>query len=37
MADYTKVALDTMGGDNAPGCNVAGAIRAIKENSRLMV
>ena len=37
MADYTKVALDAMGGDNAPGCNVAGAIRAIKENSRLMV
>ncbi|MBR5360781.1 MAG: phosphate acyltransferase, partial [Lachnospiraceae bacterium] len=37
MAEYTKVALDAMGGDNAPACNVTGAIRAIKENDRLMV
>ncbi len=37
MAEYTKVALDAMGGDNAPGCNVAGAIKAVKENSRLIV
>lgn len=37
MAEYTKVALDAMGGDNAPDCNVAGAIRAVKDNDRLMV
>ncbi len=37
MAEYTKVALDAMGGDNAPACNVTGAIRAIKDNDRLMV
>jgi glycerol-3-phosphate acyltransferase PlsX len=37
MAEYTKVALDAMGGDNAPACNVTGAIRAIRDNDRLMV
>lgn len=37
MTEYTKVALDAMGGDNAPDSNVTGAIRAVKENDRLMV
>lgn len=35
--EYTKVALDAMGGDNAPACNVTGALRAIKENDSLIV
>ena len=37
MAEYTKVALDAMGGDNAPACNVTGALRALKDNDRLIV
>ncbi len=35
--EYTKVALDAMGGDNAPACNVGGAIQAINECDRLQV
>lgn len=37
MAEYTKVALDAMGGDNAPLCNVEGALLAIAENDKLLV
>ncbi|MCR5398149.1 MAG: phosphate acyltransferase PlsX [Lachnospiraceae bacterium] len=37
MMEYTKVALDAMGGDNAPACNVGGAIQAINECDRLQV
>lgn len=37
MQNYTKVALDAMGGDNAPMCNVTGALEAIAQNDRLMV
>ncbi len=29
--NLTRVALDAMGGDNAPLCNVAGAVLAVKE------
>ena len=35
--EYTRVALDAMGGDNAPNCNITGALRALKENDRLIV
>lgn len=37
MAEYTKVALDAMGGDNAPACNVEGALQAVEENKNLQV
>lgn len=37
MAEYTKVALDAMGGDNAPACNVEGALQAVEENQNLQV
>ena len=31
MAELVKVALDAMGGDHAPSCNVKGALAAVKE------
>ncbi|MBP9996106.1 MAG: phosphate acyltransferase PlsX [Lachnospiraceae bacterium] len=37
MQEYTKVALDAMGGDNAPDCNIEGALQAVNSNDRLMV
>ncbi len=37
MSEYTRVALDAMGGDNAPACNVEGAIAAVNENKSLQV
>jgi len=37
MSEYTRVALDAMGGDNAPACNVEGAIQAVNENKNLQV
>lgn len=37
MSDYTRVALDAMGGDNAPACNVEGALQAVAENEKLKV
>ncbi len=37
MKEYTRVALDAMGGDNAPGCNVGGAVQAINECDGLQV
>ncbi|MBR0087469.1 MAG: phosphate acyltransferase, partial [Lachnospiraceae bacterium] len=32
-----KVAVDAMGGDNAPGCNVKGAILALQENKDIEI
>lgn len=37
MHEYTNVALDAMGGDNAPLCNVLGALEAVEENKQLKV
>ncbi len=37
MTEYTKVALDAMGGDNAPDCNIEGAVMAVNENDKLIV
>lgn len=37
MAELVKVALDAMGGDNAPAEIVKGAVEALNENDRLMV
>lgn len=37
MEDYIVVALDTMGGDNAPKEIILGAVDALKENSKLKV
>ncbi|MCR4748451.1 MAG: phosphate acyltransferase PlsX [Lachnospiraceae bacterium] len=37
MAEYVKVALDAMGGDNAPGEIIKGAIDALKERGNLFV
>ena len=37
MDTLTKVALDAMGGDNAPECNVLGAVDAVRDNVRLKV
>lgn len=37
MAEYVKVAVDAMGGDNAPVEIVKGAIAAVNENSKVKV
>lgn len=37
MAEYVNVAVDAMGGDNAPGEIVKGAIEAINEDKRVKV
>lgn len=37
MAEYVKVALDAMGGDNAPGEIVKGAVDAVNEDKRVKV
>lgn len=37
MADYIKVAVDAMGGDNAPGEIVKGAVEAIQIDKRVKV
>ena len=37
MEEYCKVALDAMGGDNAPGEIVKGAIEALKANSSIFI
>ena len=37
MADYIKVALDAMGGDNAPVEIIKGGVDAINENSKVKV
>ena len=35
MAELVKVALDAMGGDNAPAEIVKGAVEALNENDKL--
>lgn len=37
MSEYVKVAVDAMGGDNAPGEIVKGAVEAVKESSKVKV
>ena len=37
MGEYVNVALDAMGGDNAPKEIVKGAIEAINENNKVKV
>lgn len=37
MADYVKVAVDAMGGDNAPLEIVKGAVEAVQENEKVKV
>ncbi|MCD7836091.1 MAG: phosphate acyltransferase PlsX [Lachnospiraceae bacterium] len=37
MAEYVKVALDAMGGDNAPLETVKGAVEAVNEDKRVKV
>ncbi|MCQ2080031.1 MAG: phosphate acyltransferase PlsX [Lachnospiraceae bacterium] len=37
MADYVKVALDGMGGDNAPFEIIKGAVEAVNESSKVKV
>jgi glycerol-3-phosphate acyltransferase PlsX len=37
MSEITKVAVDAMGGDNAPVEVIKGAVEAIKENDRIKV
>lgn len=37
MGEMTKVAVDAMGGDNAPAEIVKGAIEVVTENSRIKV
>lgn len=37
MEELTRVALDAMGGDNAPLCNVEGTLQALEENKKLKV
>lgn len=37
MAEYVNVALDAMGGDNAPGEIVKGAVEAVNEDKRVKV
>ena len=37
MADLVRVALDAMGGDDAPLVNVKGAVEALKESDRLKI
>lgn len=37
MAEFVNVALDAMGGDNAPGEIVKGAVEAVNENKKVKV
>ncbi len=37
MSDFTKVALDAMGGDNAPGEIIKGAVEAVKKRNDIKV
>ena len=37
MAEYVKVALDAMGGDNAPVEIIKGGVAAINENNKVKV
>ena len=37
MSDNVTIAVDAMGGDNAPGEIVAGAVEAVREKSGIQV
>ena len=37
MSEYVKVAVDAMGGDNAPVEIIKGAVQAINESSKVKV
>ena len=37
MGEYVNVAVDAMGGDNAPGEIVKGAVEAIHESKKVKV
>ena len=37
MAEYVNVAVDAMGGDNAPSEIVKGAVEAVNESSKVKV
>ena len=37
MAEYVKVAVDAMGGDNAPGEIVKGAVEAVQAEKNIKV
>ena len=37
MSDITKVALDAMGGDNAPGEIVKGAVEAVQKRKDIKI
>ena len=37
MAEYVKVAVDAMGGDNAPGEIVKGAVEAVQAEKKIKV
>ena len=37
MSEFVKVAVDAMGGDNAPAEIVKGAVLAVQEDSRIKV
>ena len=37
MSEFVNVAVDAMGGDNAPVETVKGAVEAIKESSKIKV
>ena len=37
MSELVRVAVDAMGGDNAPFVTVKGSVDAVKENSNLKV
>ena len=37
MAEYVKVAVDAMGGDNAPGEIVKGAVEAVQAEKKIRV
>ena len=37
MSEYIRIAVDAMGGDNAPSSVVEGTLEALKENDRIAV
>ena len=37
MSELVRIVLDAMGGDNAPGEQIKGAVEALQENSRIKV
>ena len=37
MSDITRIALDAMGGDNAPGEMIKGAVEAVRQRKDIKV